>query len=192
MSKHLFLRLQWYVTFSKAKWESFFFLSGSTSFYCKPHKQLQNDFFSVTFQTLLWICHFNFLIFLKGWLLIGFVFVFQKAYPQSDKEENELVMASLRTLYEKKQSKHQHSVTQKSEEVTFTNTNTPAYIGIILRTILLSIIVLIDNSWWRCVRKQLQPLWRHSTTAAASRILGSWRAEPSALSPSPWRGYGRY
>uniref|UniRef100_A0A674MK22 TBC1 domain family member 4 n=1 Tax=Takifugu rubripes TaxID=31033 RepID=A0A674MK22_TAKRU len=47
-------------------------------------------------------------------------FAFQRSCPKSDKEENELVMASLRRLYEKKQSNHQHSVTQNSEEVTFT------------------------------------------------------------------------
>ncbi|CAF94287.1 unnamed protein product, partial [Tetraodon nigroviridis] len=41
--------------------------------------------------------------------------VVMRASPKSDKEENELVMASLRTLYEKKQSSHQHSVTQKEE-----------------------------------------------------------------------------
>uniref|UniRef100_A0A674MSF4 TBC1 domain family member 4 n=1 Tax=Takifugu rubripes TaxID=31033 RepID=A0A674MSF4_TAKRU len=43
-------------------------------------------------------------------------FAFQRSCPKSDKEENELVMASLRRLYEKKQSNHQHSVTQNSEE----------------------------------------------------------------------------
>lgn len=49
------------------------------------------------------------------------VFAFQRACPKSDKEENELVMASLRTLYEKKQSNHQHSATQNRAEVTFTH-----------------------------------------------------------------------
>uniref|UniRef100_H2RT54 TBC1 domain family member 4 n=2 Tax=Takifugu rubripes TaxID=31033 RepID=H2RT54_TAKRU len=43
--------------------------------------------------------------------------VAMRSCPKSDKEENELVMASLRRLYEKKQSNHQHSVTQNSEEI---------------------------------------------------------------------------
>lgn len=55
-----------------------------------------------------------------------FCFAFQRACPKSDKEENELVMASLRRLYEKKQSNHQHSLTQNSEEVTFTYAHSPA------------------------------------------------------------------
>lgn len=53
-------------------------------------------------------------------------FAFQKACPKSDKEENELVMASLRKLYEEKQSNHQHSVTLNSEEVKFTYADSPA------------------------------------------------------------------
>uniref|UniRef100_A0A674N7L3 TBC1 domain family member 4 n=1 Tax=Takifugu rubripes TaxID=31033 RepID=A0A674N7L3_TAKRU len=40
--------------------------------------------------------------------------VAMRSCPKSDKEENELVMASLRRLYEKKQSNHQHSVTQNT------------------------------------------------------------------------------
>lgn len=51
---------------------------------------------------------------------------FQRACPKSDKEENELVMASLRTLYEKKQSNHQHSATQNRAVVTFTHAHAPA------------------------------------------------------------------
>lgn len=35
-------------------------------------------------------------------------------------------MASLRTLYEKKQSSHQHSATQNRAEVTFTHAHAPA------------------------------------------------------------------
>lgn len=49
-----------------------------------------------------------------------YVFAFQRACPKGDKEENELVMASLRTLYEQKQSNHQHSVTQKEVKLTHT------------------------------------------------------------------------
>ncbi|KAK5606813.1 hypothetical protein CRENBAI_015237 [Crenichthys baileyi] len=40
-----------------------------------------------------------------------------RARPKSDQEENELVMASLRNLYEEKQKAHQHSLPENSKQV---------------------------------------------------------------------------
>uniref|UniRef100_A0A673CCH9 TBC1 domain family member 1 n=1 Tax=Sphaeramia orbicularis TaxID=375764 RepID=A0A673CCH9_9TELE len=43
--------------------------------------------------------------------------LFQRARPKSDQEENELVMASLRSLYEERQKSHQHSLHVDSKQV---------------------------------------------------------------------------
>uniref|UniRef100_A0A665WHQ0 TBC1 domain family member 4 n=1 Tax=Echeneis naucrates TaxID=173247 RepID=A0A665WHQ0_ECHNA len=42
-----------------------------------------------------------------------------RARPKSDQEENELVMASLRNLYEQKQRSHQHTIPGDGKQVTF-------------------------------------------------------------------------
>lgn len=42
----------------------------------------------------------------------------QRARPKSDQEENELVMASLRSLYEERQRCHQHVETGDNKQVT--------------------------------------------------------------------------
>lgn len=54
--------------------------------------------------------------------------MFQRARPKSDQEENELVMASLRNLYEERQRNHQHTLTGDSKQVTFAHiyTTVPA------------------------------------------------------------------
>lgn len=44
---------------------------------------------------------------------------FQRAHPKSDQEENELVMASLRHLYEERQRCHQHVATGDYKQVTY-------------------------------------------------------------------------
>lgn len=46
---------------------------------------------------------------------------FQRARPKSDQEENELVMASLRSLYEERQRSHQHILSGDSKQVTVTH-----------------------------------------------------------------------
>lgn len=44
-------------------------------------------------------------------------FCVQRACPKSDQEENELVMVSLRNLYEEKQKHHQHTVPGEAKQV---------------------------------------------------------------------------
>lgn len=46
--------------------------------------------------------------------------VSQRARPKSDQEENELVMASLRNMYEERQKNHQHTLTADGKQVTCT------------------------------------------------------------------------
>lgn len=46
-------------------------------------------------------------------------YAFQRARPKNDQEENELVMASLRNLYEERQRNHQHTLTQDTKQVKF-------------------------------------------------------------------------
>ena len=45
--------------------------------------------------------------------------VFQRARPKSDQEENELVMTSLRNLYEERQRSHQHTLSGESKQVSY-------------------------------------------------------------------------
>uniref|UniRef100_A0A8D0AAA4 TBC1 domain family member 1 n=1 Tax=Sander lucioperca TaxID=283035 RepID=A0A8D0AAA4_SANLU len=52
-------------------------------------------------------------------LIVFYVRVFQRARPKSDQEENELVMASLRNLYEERQRSHQHTLPGDRKQVTF-------------------------------------------------------------------------
>jgi len=49
------------------------------------------------------------------------LFVFQRARPKSDQEENELLMASLRGLYEERQKSHHHTQPGDSKQVTSAN-----------------------------------------------------------------------
>lgn len=170
--------------------------------------------------------------------------VFQRARPKSDQEENELVMASLRSLYEERQRSHQHTLPGDSKQVTFAHltfahiyTSVPApilclYSNYVLHFIqcqqfydrvvhqniihifysfhlhshkchtippslthslscFLSLSPFLSPCVCRCVRRHLQPQWRRSSRVAVGRDLSSSRAEPSALSLSPWRGSGR-
>lgn len=48
--------------------------------------------------------------------------MFQRACPKSDQEENELVMAYLRVLYEEKQRSHQHALPGDIKQVNNSHT----------------------------------------------------------------------
>uniref|UniRef100_A0A7N8XZ29 TBC1 (tre-2/USP6, BUB2, cdc16) domain family, member 1 n=1 Tax=Mastacembelus armatus TaxID=205130 RepID=A0A7N8XZ29_9TELE len=58
---------------------------------------------------------------------ISSVCVFQRAHPKSDQEENELVMALLRNMYEEKQGSHKHTLPGDSKQVTFAETELNLY-----------------------------------------------------------------
>uniref|UniRef100_A0A8C6LDH9 TBC1 domain family member 1 n=1 Tax=Nothobranchius furzeri TaxID=105023 RepID=A0A8C6LDH9_NOTFU len=61
----------------------------------------------------------------KAWFMLdAFTFgAVMRARPKSDQEENELVMASLRNLYEEKQKNHQHSLPGDNKQVVSTLLN---------------------------------------------------------------------
>uniref|UniRef100_A0A8C6L7C0 TBC1 domain family member 1 n=1 Tax=Nothobranchius furzeri TaxID=105023 RepID=A0A8C6L7C0_NOTFU len=60
----------------------------------------------------------------KAWFMLdAFTFGAVMARPKSDQEENELVMASLRNLYEEKQKNHQHSLPGDNKQVVSTLLN---------------------------------------------------------------------
>uniref|UniRef100_A0A7N9AV04 TBC1 domain family member 1 n=1 Tax=Mastacembelus armatus TaxID=205130 RepID=A0A7N9AV04_9TELE len=54
-------------------------------------------------------------------------FIDLRAHPKSDQEENELVMALLRNMYEEKQGSHKHTLPGDSKQVTFAETELNLY-----------------------------------------------------------------
>lgn len=77
-----------------------------------------------------------------------------------------------------------HTILVRTSYLSFTHSLTHSL------SCFLSLSPCISACLCRCVRRQLQSQLRHSRVAVGSDLSSS-RAEPSALSLSPWRGSGR-